>query len=300
MPIPSSSSLDQTPKENKDSLSSPGSFAASSSTSDDAVVDIFAILTPKPGNVQRILEVCELVGQQSKDYEPGCLKYLVYVQKNAQESCDDKIIYLSQQFTNQAAFDEHLDSEPHTKVINEIAEQDLLINKIVTDEVYVQALGGFDRTMESDRNIAHSVLGMFSRSRIPSAEEGTTTDVILTATETEAVDMISVLHPRPADVHPEDTQESIIRACSHVAAYTSVEEPVCEKYLVFRQCCPSNDQQPSKVILIERYKDQKVFDEHLDADIVKEEMRDCNENLLVKPIDVKEAYVDLVWGFERE
>ena len=245
--------------------------------------------------------MCELVGQHSKDHEPGCLKYLVYVQKNAQEGCDDeKIIYLSQQFTSQAAFDEHLDSEPHTKVINEIAEQDLLINKIVTDEVYVQALGGFDRTMESDRNIAHNVLGMFSRSRIPSAEEGTTTDVILTATETEAVDVISVLHPRSADVRPEDAQESIIRACSHVTVYTSVKEPGCEKYLVFRQCCLPDDQQPSKVILIERYKDQKVFDEHLDADIVKEEMRDCNENLLVKPIDVKEAYVDLVWGFERE
>ena len=268
--------LDQTFDYNQGSEPSAHSSAASSNA-DDTPVDVFAILTPKPGNLQRLIKLCELVGQYSKDYEPDCLKYLVYLQKTAPEG-HEKTIYLFQQFTNQVAFDEHLDSEVHEKVINEIADEELLVDTLLTSEVYVESLGGFDKTMENDP----SPVG--------------TTDLASITTQKDLVNIISVLHPR-SDLRP-DAQDSIVRACSHVAAYTSME-PGCKKFLVFRQCYPSNDQ-PGKVILMERYEDQKAFDAHLQADIVKEEMRDCNENLLVKPIDIEDAYVDLVWGFERE
>ena len=73
-----------------------------------------------------------VVGEHSKDHEPGCLKYLVFVQKYTDPGCEKKI-YLSQSYRDQAAFDEHLDNEPHASIMEEIAEQEMVEEEIVID-----------------------------------------------------------------------------------------------------------------------------------------------------------------------
>lgn len=312
---PSEAKMEST-DDRQENSPSPVSSATSSCYS-KSPVDIFAILCPKPGNLQRILEVTEIVGHHSKEHEPGCFKYLVYLQKNAEEGCEKKV-YLSQHFANERAFVDHLQSEPHVKVITELVEQDLLTENILHNEVCVRYFGGFDRAVEyQEESKTHS--GNENDSTSTSEQTAAAMDLISRTATADAVDIISVLDPQP-NIYPgmhqdiqqnppespqngihnitqENPQDSILRACQDVAAYARLE-PGCDKFLVFRQWCPPP--KARNVILIERYRDQEAFKAHLKADIVVKAMNDCEENLLEKPIDVETAYVELIWGFERE
>ena len=111
-------------------------------------------------------------------------------------------------------------------------------------------------------------------------------------TVSEPIHIVSVLHPKA------DAENNLLLACDRVATSTEAEESKCSKFVVYRQCYPAEDQ-PARIIIIERFADQEAFEMHLTRAIVASTMEECNDSYLEKPIDVEGAYVEMVWGFER-
>ena len=74
----------------------------------------------KPGKEERLAEICHEMTQPSRD-EPGNLFYQAHRTPE-----DPQLFYLYEQYTDQAAYEAHMDSEHFTRMVKGEAIPELL------------------------------------------------------------------------------------------------------------------------------------------------------------------------------
>ncbi|KAL8747233.1 MAG: hypothetical protein Q9190_000852 [Brigantiaea leucoxantha] len=90
----------------------------------DGVVDLVAIMTPKPGKMDRCLEILEQATHLVREYEPGALRYHMFVEMEGDQRGKD-VVWI-EQYENQAAWEAHTNGKAYEFMSKIMPEEDIL------------------------------------------------------------------------------------------------------------------------------------------------------------------------------
>ncbi|MCJ1468544.1 hypothetical protein MMC07_007173 [Pseudocyphellaria aurata] len=102
-------------------------------------IDVIAILTPKEGKLDYVLEMLKQLAQSVHDNEPTALRYQVTREVNVQDGSED--IVMIEQYSNMAAFEQHVKTESFQELTRRAKEEDVLAKPMILK--VVKPVAGF-------------------------------------------------------------------------------------------------------------------------------------------------------------
>ncbi|KAE8451813.1 hypothetical protein EG329_002653 [Mollisiaceae sp. DMI_Dod_QoI] len=104
-------------------------------------LDLIAILSPKAGKVDRVIELLQQVAIYVEDHEPQTLRYEIVRQIN-QKSGGEEVILL-ESYKDKAALKAHGGSDTFRRFNGVLVEEDLMAKPMQL--MFVKPAGGFSR-----------------------------------------------------------------------------------------------------------------------------------------------------------
>ncbi|KAL2753795.1 hypothetical protein ACRALDRAFT_1057901 [Sodiomyces alcalophilus JCM 7366] len=104
-------------------------------------IDLVAIVTPKPGKVERFIELFYKCAEYAEKNEPGTLAYRFHRGDKAKNDGLEELV-VRETYENQAALDKHMEAPPVKAIMKELEAGTLVQNIKI---VHITPGGGVQR-----------------------------------------------------------------------------------------------------------------------------------------------------------